>query len=181
LELFEELGVVFEHRGDDTFECSVVLDTGVLAIGVLLRVLVGRVRRDLRWDYIHDALLDGFRIVEEPAELVVERLDDVRELVHLRLGLVSAPGHAPRLDLRLGIGQSDGHRGLLLGAVAVHVDGFEDAFREILFNGRRQLRDEEIQEDREFLPVLHAIREDGRIRELLPVSAFSIIKATWVN
>ena len=43
LELLEELGVVFEQRGDDALERFVVLDVGILAVGVLLGVLIGRV------------------------------------------------------------------------------------------------------------------------------------------
>ena len=35
------------------------------------------------------------------------------------------------LDLRVGVGQRDGQGGFLLSAVAVHVDGFEDAFGEV--------------------------------------------------
>jgi hypothetical protein len=43
LELFEELGVILEHRRDHPLEGLVVLDAGVLPVGVLPGVLVGRV------------------------------------------------------------------------------------------------------------------------------------------
>jgi hypothetical protein len=38
-------------------------------------------------------------------------------------------------------GSANGQRGLFLGAVAVHVDGFEDAFGQVFFLRRGQLRD----------------------------------------
>jgi len=42
-ELLEELGVVLEDGGHDSAEGLVVLDAGVLLVGILLGVLVGGV------------------------------------------------------------------------------------------------------------------------------------------
>ena len=50
------------------------------------------------------------------------------------------------------------HR-LLLYPVAVHVDGLKDAFGQILFHGRGELLHEEVQEDRELLPLGVRVRQ----------------------
>ena len=53
-------------------------------------------------------------------------------------------------------------RRLLLDAVAVHVDGFEDALGEILLLRRRQLGRQQVEEDRELLPLGVAVRDHRR-------------------
>ena len=56
LELLEELGVVFEHRCNHPFQGLVVLDLGILPVGVLFRVFVGLIFRDLLWNLTFDAI-----------------------------------------------------------------------------------------------------------------------------
>jgi hypothetical protein len=67
------LGIVFEERGDDSFERLVVLDSGVLSVGVLLGVLVSSIGGDFLGDLVGDADLHALGIGEQPAELVIER------------------------------------------------------------------------------------------------------------
>ena len=45
-------------------------------------------------------------------------------------------------------------------AQGVHVDGLKDAFGQIFFHGRGELRHEEVQEDRELLPLGVSVRQD---------------------
>ena len=75
-------------------------------------------------------------------------------------GLRPPPVVGHRLDLGVGVGKLDLHRRLLLDPVAVHVDRFEDALRQVLLDRRRQLGDEEVQEDRELLPLGVRVRQD---------------------
>ncbi len=49
---------------------------------------------------------------------------------------------------------------MLLDAVAVHVDRLEDALREVFLPGRGELRDEEVEEDRELFPAGVRVGED---------------------
>ena len=91
-ELLEQLGVVLHHSDDDAPERLVVLDPGVLLVGVLLRVLVGRVRRDLRRNFLGDQFSDAVGVIPgDVAELIVEGLEDVREPIEFRLRLVAPP------------------------------------------------------------------------------------------
>jgi hypothetical protein len=78
-------------------------------------------------------------------ELLVERLDDVREPIQLRLGLVAAATHRYRGDGRVLIWQLDPLRRPFFEAVAVHVDGFENTFRQVFLDGRGQLRVEKVE------------------------------------
>ena len=64
MELLEELRVIFEQRSDHTLERLIVLDFGVLPVGVLFRVLVFLVRRNFLGNLIGDALLHPLRIGE---------------------------------------------------------------------------------------------------------------------
>src|SRR5882672_6586535 len=56
-ELFEQLGVVLEHRRHDARERLIVLDAGVLLVGVLLGILVGGVGRYAAGDVLRDQLV----------------------------------------------------------------------------------------------------------------------------
>ena len=53
-------------------------------------------------------------------------------------------------------------RGLLLDPVAVHVDRFEDPRRQVLLLRCGQLGDEEVQEDRQLLPLGVGVGQDRR-------------------
>ena len=83
----------------------------------------------------------------------LKALEDVREAVEFGFRPVAAAGSRHRLDLGVLIRQFDVYRRLLLDAVAIHVDGLKDAFGQILFHGRGELLHEEVQEDRELLPL----------------------------
>ena len=73
------------------------------------------------------------------AEVFVERLENVREVV--QLGLAAAPSATARhwLDRGVDLGECDLLHGPLLDPVAVHVYGVEDALRRILLDGGWQL------------------------------------------
>ena len=101
-------------------------------------------------------------------ELVVERLDDVRQPIELGFRLATAARRRQRFDGRVRIRQLDSHRGLLLHAVAVHVDGFENAFRKVLVDRCGELGDQEVQEDRELLPVCVCVRQNRRQEAIGP-------------
>ena len=77
-------------------------------------------------------------------------------------GLWPPPAVGHRFDLGVRVGKLDLHRRLLLDAVAVHVDRFEDALRQVLLDRRRQLGHQEGQEDRELLPLGIRVRQDRR-------------------
>ena len=140
-----------------------MLDPGVLLVGVLLRVLVGGVGRDPVGNVLGDEAVDAVRVGPgDVAELVVEGLEDVGQPVEFRLGLVAAAAGRHGADLGVLVGQLHLHRRLLLDAVAVHVDGFEDALRQVFFLGGGQLGDQEIQEDRELLPSGVRVGQDRR-------------------
>ena len=99
-------------------QCLVVLDAGVLAVGILLRVLVGLVGGNFFRNLVGNAFLHALRISEQAAELVIKGLHDIGELVQFRLGFTPAPGRRHGFNLRIGIRQGDGQSRLLLGAVA---------------------------------------------------------------
>ena len=65
---------------------------------------------------------------------------------------VAAAARWHGFDLGILVGQQNLLHRALLDPIAVHVDGVEDALGEVLLLGRRQLRDEEVQEDRALLP-----------------------------
>jgi hypothetical protein len=69
--------------------------------GVLPRVLVCGVGRNLGRDVVADAPGDPIRVREQGAELVVERLEDVAQLIELRLRL--APTSVGRNGLDFGV------------------------------------------------------------------------------
>ncbi len=105
-ELLEELGVVVQDRDHDPGEGFVVLDPGVLLVGVLHGVLKGGVGGDLGGDVLGDELVDAVGVGPgNVAELVVEGLEDVGEPVEFRLGLVAAAASGDGLDLGVLVGR----------------------------------------------------------------------------
>ena len=119
-----------------------MLDAGVLLVGVLLRVLVGRVGGDLAgMSSVMSLCTRSVSVQGMLPNCSLKVLRMLRQPVELRLGLVAAAVGRHRLDLGILVRQRDLHRRLLLDAVAVHVDGFEDALGEVLLLRRRQLWD----------------------------------------
>ncbi len=101
-ELLEQFRIVLEHCRHHARQRLVVLDAGVLLVGVLLGILVGRVRCHASRNVLGDELADTFGVGPgDIAELVVEGLDDVRESVQLRLGLVAPTAGRGWADCRL--------------------------------------------------------------------------------
>ena len=140
-----------------------MLDTGVLLVRVLLRILIGRIRGNLVRDLGCDQLPDAVAILPgDVPEQIVEASDDIGEPVEFRVGLVPAAVGGNGVDLGILIRQLNALRGLLLDPVAIHVDRFENALREVLLAWRRQLRDQEVEEDRELLPIRIREGQDGR-------------------
>ena len=138
-----------------------MLDPRVLLVGVLLGVLVGSVGRHAFRDVLRDESVDAVAVGPgDVPELLVEALEDVREAVEFEFRYVAAAVSRNRLDLSILVRQLDVYRRLLLDPVAVHVDGLKDAFGQILFHGRGELRHEEVQEDRELLPLGVRVRQD---------------------
>ena len=147
-ELFKQLGVVLHQPDDHRSQGLIQLDPSVLFVGVALRVLVGFVRRYPLGDFFGDELTDAITVRPvDIAEEVVEGLDDRGQPFKLRLWPVTAALQRYRIDLFVFIGKEQTLCSLLLDPVAVHVDGFENALRQILAARRGQLRDQEVQED----------------------------------
>ncbi len=160
-ELLVEFGVIPEYSDHHLGQRLVVLDARVLAVGVLLGILIGRIGRDLRRNVLGDQPVDAVRIGPgDVAKLVVERLEDVAQEVEFGLGSESSGAGRHWLDLGILVGQGDTHGGLFFRAVAVHVNSFEDASGKVLFYWRRQLGNQEGQEDGEFLPLGVCVRQD---------------------
>ncbi len=90
-----------------------MLDAGVLPVGVLHGVLVGLVRGDLGRNLFGDDLADLVAVLPvDVAELVVERLQDVGQVIKLRLRDSTATLGRDRTDLGVLVRQSDLHRRL---------------------------------------------------------------------
>ena len=160
-ELLEELHVVVEHGSHHAPQGFVMLDPGVLPVGVLPGVAVGGVPRNLGRDLLRNEAANPVRVLPgDIPELVVEGLEDVREAVEFRFRAVAAAGGRHRIDLGVLIRQLDAHCRLLLDPIAVHVDGLKDTFGQILFHGRGELRHEEVQKDRKLLPLGARVRQD---------------------
>ena len=160
-ELLEEFGVVLQHRGHHTRQGLVVLDSGILPVRVLLGILVGRVGGHPGGDLLCDQLVDAICIgPRDVAELVVERLQNARQVLKLGLCPVAATRGGHRLDLGVLVGKLDLHRRLLLDAVTVHVDCIQDALRQVFLHRRGQFRDEEVEKDRKLLPPGIRVRQD---------------------
>src|SRR5690606_31537399 len=133
----------------------------IVLVGVLCRVPVRAIGPNLRRDVFGDASDDAVRIAPFCVpEVVVEALDDVREAVELRFGTTGGAAGGYWVDLSVLVGELDGTDGLLLDAVAVHIDRFEDAAGEVRLRRRRQLRYEKVEEDRELLPLGVRVREN---------------------
>ena len=164
-----------------------MLDPGVLPVGVLPGVTVGGVPRNLGRYLFRNEAANSVRVLPgDIPELVVEGLEDVRETVEFRLRPVAAAGGRYRLDLGVLIRQLDVYRRLLLDPVAVHVDGLKDAFGQILFHGRGELRHEEIQEDRELHDIRQILVEAGRGQDYIELgmdarSQWNPLSAWWLD
>ena len=138
-----------------------MLDPGVLPVGVLPSVAIGGVLGNLGRNLLCNETPNAVLVLPwDVSELVVEGLEDVREAIEfgLRSGAATAGRH--RLDLGVLVRQLDVYRRLLLDPVAVHVDGLENAFGQILFHGRGELRHKEVQKDRELLPLGIRVGQD---------------------
>lgn len=70
-ELLVELRVIPQQRADDAHEGGVQFDVGCVG-GVLFRVLIGLICRDLGCDVIDDTADNPVAIGEQDAELLVE-------------------------------------------------------------------------------------------------------------
>ena len=109
--------------------------------------MVRRIGGDLGGNILRDALEDSIRVGEEGAELVVEGFEDVAQALHLGICLAAAAADGHGADDSVFVREEDGHGCLLLHAVAVHVNGLQNAFCQVLFLGGGELCDEEVQED----------------------------------
>ena len=89
-------------------------------------------------------------------------LEDVAQAVELGLALAAAGIRRHRLDFRVLVRQRDLHRRLFLDAVAIHVDGFENALGKVLFFRRRQFGHQQVEQDRELLPFCVAVGNHRR-------------------
>jgi len=146
-ELFEELSVVGEHGDDGFLERAVVFEAGGGFVGVFDGVLVGFIRRDLGGDFHGDDLADAVRVRPgDGAEQLIELFEDVGERVDFRLGFAASAADGNWAYLRVLVVQRELERFRDLDAITVHVNGFEDALGQIVFLGRRQFGDEEVQE-----------------------------------
>ena len=77
-ELFEEFHIVFEYRIHYPAKGLVMLDTGVLFVGIVLRVLIGCICRDPGRDifsnrFVHLIAIDPWNI----AKLVMKGPEDI--------------------------------------------------------------------------------------------------------
>lgn len=125
-ELLEQLRIVFEHGRHHPCQRLVVFDAGVLLVGILPGILIGRIGRDAVRDIDGDQLVNPVDIAPgNVAEMLVEGLEDVGEPVQLGLGLAAAGRNG--CDLRIGVWQLNAGGSLFFDAVTVHVDRFQDA------------------------------------------------------
>ena len=84
-ELLVKLHIVLEHRHHDALERFAVLYFRILLVGVLFRVLIRLVGRDLCRDFFGHQLSHAVAIrLRDIAELIVEELQDVREPIEFR-------------------------------------------------------------------------------------------------
>ena len=90
VELFEEFGVVGEEGGDGACQRLVVLDAGVLTIGVGHGVLVRLVSSHLRGQFLGEHFQNPVVVFPfDVAEALVELADDIGEPVQLRVALLA--------------------------------------------------------------------------------------------
>jgi hypothetical protein len=103
-ELLVQLGAVGQDVVHDPAKGVVVLDPRVLLVGMLLRVLISRVRGDLGRDFFaDDPALVGV-LPFDVAEMVVEGPQDVAEPVQFRLGLATSAAERYLFQCGVGIG-----------------------------------------------------------------------------
>ena len=101
--------IILHQSNNDTRKRLIVLDASVLLIRVLLGVLISYIRRNLVRDTGRDQFPNAIGVLPiNVAEEIVEAPDDVRKQVKL------------------------GFRFVLAAMIAVHVDGFENAFGEVV-------------------------------------------------
>ena len=98
-------------------------------------VLVGRVGGDFGSDFVFDAPEETVGVFELCAEVLVEGPEDVTEAVELGFGLVASTFDGHGFDGGVGVVEGDLLDRLLFDAVAIHVDGFENAGGEVVFFG----------------------------------------------
>ena len=97
-----------------------MLDPGGLLVVVLHGVLVGRARYHFGRDLLGDDLADLVGILPiDIAELVVERLDNVAQLVQLRFRLASAATGRNRTDFGILVRKADLQAGFYLDTPAI--------------------------------------------------------------
>ena len=98
-ELLEELHVVVEHGSHHAPQGFVMLDPGVLPVGVLPGVAIGGVLGNLGRNLLCNEASNAVLILpEDVPKLIVEGLEDVREPVEFGFRPVSAAGGRQRLD-----------------------------------------------------------------------------------
>ncbi len=91
---------------------------------VLHGVLVGRVSCHLGRDLLSDYLADLVAILPiNITELIVERLDDIAQLVQIRFRFTAATGGGYGSDFCILVWEADFQAGFHLDTVAVHVNG----------------------------------------------------------
>jgi hypothetical protein len=115
-----------------------VLDRRILPVIVLLGVPVRLIRRHFRWDVLRDQPPRPVLVLPvDVTELLIECLQDAGEPVQFRLWPTPAAASRCGSDFGVFVSEGDSHGGALLHPITVHVDGFEEAAREILlFWGR---------------------------------------------
>jgi len=123
-ELLEQFSVVGQQLQHHAVKRLVVLQFGVLLVGVRLRILISLVLRHTRRDILGDDLADLVLVLPlDVAEQIVESLDDRRELVDICLIRATTAPRRYRIDRGIGIGHSHLQGRFGLHPVAVHVDG----------------------------------------------------------
>ena len=109
-------------------------------VGVLPRVLERGVLGHAGRNGLSDELPHAVGVFpRDVAEVVIERLQDVREPIQVGLRQVASAARRHRVDFGVLVGQQDLLHRPLLDPVAVHVDGVEDALGQILLLRGRQL------------------------------------------
>src|SRR5262249_15542631 len=123
----------------------------------------------LRWNFLCHQFADTVVIRPfDTSELIVERFEDAGQPI--KFGLTSATYSIGRnrFDLAFLVGQLNLDRRFFLGAVAIHINGFEDTLRQILFLRRWQFWDQEGKKDRQFFPFGVRVRQDCRKELVAP-------------
>ncbi len=74
-------------------------------------------------------------VCEVRSEVLVEVFEDVAEEIEFRLGFVASAFDGDGVQRGVGVVEGDLLDGLLFDAVAIHIDGFENAGGEVVFDG----------------------------------------------